>query len=192
MEATLPCTFFRWAELLPILEPCSPDAVFPDVTRHGSFISASLGQCHPISLLPKEKVASSARRMRWKRPVSLQRRQRLPHFQSSMLLHNLSSVFSPCVKFDQRAAPSCTARPPQRTRPQAPTRALPAAAQHQRQLHRIRARSAPIPSAAASFPHAFHRVFHNSGGFPQRLSFPLAFFERDRVRSSEHLVPTAQ
>ena len=28
----------------------------------------------------------------------------------------------------------------------------------------------------------FHRLFHISAGFPQRLSFPLAFFERDRVR----------
>ena len=31
----------------------------------------------------------------------------------------------------------------------------------------------------------FHRLFHISAGFPQRLSFPLAFFERDRVRYAD-------
>ena len=46
---------------------------------------------------------------------------------------------------------------------------------------------APFP-AAASFPQTFHRVSHISVGFPQRLSFPLAFLERDRVRSSESWV----
>ena len=43
---------------------------------------------------------------------------------------------------------------------------------------------APFP-AAAGFPQSFHRVFHIFAGFPQRLSFPLAFLERDSVRSSE-------
>ncbi len=46
---------------------------------------------------------------------------------------------------------------------------------------------APFP-AAAGFPQTFHRVSHISAGFPQRLSFPLAFLERDRVRSSESWV----
>ena len=43
---------------------------------------------------------------------------------------------------------------------------------------------APFP-AAADFPQVFHRVFDIFAGFPQRLSFPLAFLERDSVRSSE-------
>ena len=46
---------------------------------------------------------------------------------------------------------------------------------------------APFP-AAAGFPQTFHRVSHISAGFPQRLSFPLAFLERDSVRSSESWV----
>ena len=46
---------------------------------------------------------------------------------------------------------------------------------------------APFP-AAAGFPQTFHRVFHISAGFPQRLSLPLAFLERDSVRSSESWV----
>ena len=50
-------------------------------------------------------------------------------------------------------------------------------------------RPAPAPfPAAAGFPQTFHRVSHISAGFPQRLSFPLAFLERDRVRSSESWV----
>ena len=61
-------------------------------------------------------------------------------------------------------------RPPRRARPQAHTKPHPAAAPHR--------------------PHSpqrqvFHRVFHIFAGFPQRLSFPLAFLERDSVRSSE-------
>ena len=58
---------------------------------------------------------------------------------------------------------SRTAQPPSRTRPQRCTRTGP-----------IRRKT--------GFPQSFHRLFHNSSGFPQRLSFPLAFFERDRVR----------
>ena len=46
---------------------------------------------------------------------------------------------------------------------------------------------APFP-AAAGFPQTFHRVFHIFAGFPQWLSFPLAFLERDSVRSSESWV----
>ena len=43
-----------------------------------------------------------------------------------------------------------------------------------------------------SSPHAFHRVFHIFAGFPQRLSFPLAFFERDRVRYALPYVPAVR
>ncbi len=99
--------------------------------------------------------------------------RRLPHFQSSMLLHNLSSVFSLGRKASQRARRGSRVphqRPPRRARPQAHTKPHPAAAPHR--------------------PHSpqrqvFHRVFHIFAGFPQRLSFPLAFLERDSVRSSE-------
>ena len=103
-------------------------------------------------------------------------------FQSSMLLHNLSSVFSLGKKTGQRALRSsrvllrtiATAHPaaatPHHTAPR-PTCPAPA----------------PFP-AAAGFPQTFHRVSHISAGFPQRLSFPLAFLERDRVRSSESWV----
>ncbi len=85
------------------------------------------------------------------------------------------------------AAPAfCTARPPSRTRPQARTKP-----------HLCPPITGPNPNApgrsAASdrngparrktgFPQSLHRLFHNFAGFPQRLSFPLAFFERDRVR----------
>ena len=51
------------------------DEVFPDVTHHGNSASAPLDQCRSISLLLEEKVASSARRMRWKGYDHLQRRQ---------------------------------------------------------------------------------------------------------------------
>ena len=43
-----------------------------------------------------------------------------------------------------------------------------------------------------SFPRAFHIVFHIFAGFPQRLSFPLAFFERDRVRYALPYVPAVR
>ena len=103
-------------------------------------------------------------------------------FQSSMLLHNLSSVFSLGKKASQRALRSsrvllrtiATAHPAAATpHHAAPRPACPA--------------PAPFP-AAAGFPQTFHRVSHISTGFPQRLSFPLAFLERDRVRSSESWV----
>ena len=188
-------------------KPCLPDAVLPDVTRHGNFISAPLDRCHPPSLLPEEKMPNFVRRM----PCCLTSRamaisflhrstgaapkpsprgegaelcspdaveassafRRLPHFQSSMLLHNLSSVFSLGRKASQRARRGSRVphqRPPRRARPQAHTKPHPAAAPHR--------------------PHSpqrqvFHRVFHIFAGFPQRLSFPLAFLERDSVRSSE-------
>ena len=89
---------------------------------------------------------------------------------------------------------SRTARPPSRTQPQTRTRP-----------HRVRRSPALTPRAQpqactctgricrkSGFPQSLHRLFHNFAGFPQRLSFPLAFFERDRVRSSEQCVPTAQ
>ena len=83
------------------------------------------------------------------------------------------------------AAPApCTAQPPSRTQPQTRTRP-----------HRVRRSPALTPRAQpqactctgricrkSGFPQSLHRVFHNFAGFPQWLSFPLAFFERDRVR----------
>ena len=38
-------------------EPYAPDAVLPDVTHHGNFVSASLDQCRPISLFPRGEDA---------------------------------------------------------------------------------------------------------------------------------------
>ena len=153
-------------------------------------------------------------------------------FQSSMLLHNLSSVFSLGKKASQRALRSsrvllrtiATAHPaaasphhvtprpavPHHTapRPVYPHHATPRstvphhAAPRPIYPHHATPRStvphhaaprpicpapAPFP-AVAGFPQNFHRVFHISAGFPQRLSFPLAFLERDRVRSSESWV----
>ena len=230
MEVFFHARFFRRVELVPAplflakwlhhampsprgedAELCSPDAVLPDVTRHGNFVSAPLDRYRPPSLLPEEKMPNFVRRMRCcltsrAMAISFLRRstgtapqafsprrrcrtlfagcggsvpspssafRRLPHFQSSMLLHNLSSVFSLGRKASQRARRGSRVphqRPPRRARPQAHTKPHPAAAPHR--------------------PHSpqrqvFHRVFHIFAGFPQRLSFPLAFLERDSVRSSE-------
>ena len=163
-------------------------------------------------------------------------------FQSSMLLHNLSSVFSLGKKASQRALRNsrvllrtiATAHPaaasphhaaPQPTvphhvaprpavlhhaapRPTVPHHAAPRptvphhivpqpvdlhhAAPRPAVPHHAAPRPAcPAPApfpAAAGFPQTFHRVSHIIAGFPHRLSFPLAFLERDRVRSSESWV----
>ena len=59
-------------------------------------------------------------------------------------------------------------------------------ADHRRSLHAPGRKPAPDRTGPirrkTGFPQSFHRVFHNFAGFPQWLSFPLAFFERDRVR----------
>ena len=184
----------------------------------------------------------------------------IPRFQFSMLLHNLSSIFSLNKKSNQRAL-RCT-RVPHRTatttrQPKAST--APAPAESARQIvlrpkarsrlgptkspcrtrtsplsalphappHPAAARTGVCPTASTpsrtapvhrcasaeprpaesthqaarpqrperletSFPHAFHRVFHIFAGFPQRLSFPLAFFERDRVRYALPYVPAVR
>ena len=160
----------------------------------------------------------------------------IPCFQFSMLLHNLSSIFSLRKKASQRAL-RCT-RVPHRTaattrqqkrpphphtplsalphappRPAAartgvcptastPSRAAPvhrcapagprpAESTHQA-ARRTRARPQRPERLETSFPRAFHRVFHIFAGFPQRLSFPLAFFERDRVRYALPYVPAVR
>ena len=149
-------------------------------------------------------------------------------FQSSMLLHNLSSVFSLGKKANQRALRSsrvllrtiATAHPAANPHHAAPWLTVPHhAAPRPTVPHHTTPRStvphhaaprpvvphhttprpavphhiaprpacpapAPFP-AAAGFPQTFHIVFHIFAGFPQRLSFPLAFLERDSVRSSE-------
>ena len=110
-------------------------------------------------------------------------------FQFSMLLHNLSSIFSLSKKASQRAL-RCT-RVPHRTaattrQPKATTTPAPAESTHQA------TRPQRPERLEASFPHAFHRVFHIFAGFPQRLSFPLAFFERDRVRYALPYVPAVR
>ena len=119
----------------------------------------------------------------------------LPHFQSSMLLHNLSRIdflsarkpATPCAaRISHRTAPSRTQPQTHQATPCPPITARtpthPAASLARPQPHRRK----------AGFPQSLHRVFHNFAGFPQRLSFPLAFFERDRVRYALPCVPTAQ
>ena len=176
-------------------------------------------------------------------------------FQFSMLLHNLSSIFSLNKKSNQRAlrctrvphrTAATTRQPKASTAPApaestlqtgpdqkplphphippvgtAPCSAAPGRRQNRRLPHRIHAlarRSCPPLRPAGprpaesthqaarrtrarpqrperletSFPHAFHRVFHIFAGFPQRLSFPLAFFERDRVRYALPYVPAVR
>ena len=106
-----------------------------------------------------------------------------------MLLHNLSSVFSLSKKASQRAL-RCTHLPHRTTAITHPAanahQAAPVSADHRRSLHAPSRKPAPDRNGPArrktGFPQSFHRVFHNFAGFPQRLSFPLAFFERDRVR----------
>ena len=179
----------------------------------------------------------------------------IPCFQFSMLLHNLSSIFSLGKEVSQRAlrctrVPHCTAattRQPKAStapapaestlqtgpdqkplphphtplsapphappRPAAartgvcptastPSRAAPvhrcaparprlAESTHQA-ARRARARPQRPERLETSFPHAFHIVFHIFAGFPQRLSFPLAFFERDRVRYALPYVPAVR
>ena len=154
-------------------ELCSPDAVLPDVTRHGNFVSAPLTGATPQAFSPRRRCRTLFAGCGGSVPSPSSAFRRLPHFQSSMLLHNLSSVFSLGRKASQRARRGSRVphqRPPRRARPQVHTKPHPAAAPHR--------------------PHSpqrqvFHRVFHIFAGFPQRLSFPLAFLERDSVRSSE-------
>ena len=123
----------------------------------------------------------------------------VPCFQSSMLLHNLSSIFSLSKKASQRA-PRCTHLPHRTTAITHPAanahQAAPVSADHRRSLHAPGRKPAPDRNGRicrkTGFPQSLHRLFHIFAGFPQRLSFPLAFFERDRVRSSEQCVLTAQ
>ena len=179
----------------------------------------------------------------------------IPCFPFSMLLHNLSSIFSLGKKASQRAlrctrVPHRTAattrqqkRPPHPHRPKARsrlgptkspcrTRTSPLSARPHAPPHPAAARTGVCPTTStpsraapvhrcapagprssesthqaarrtrarpqrperleASFPHAFHIVFHIFAGFPQRLSFPLAFFERDRVRYALPYVPAVR
>ena len=137
-----------------------------------SFLRRSTGAA-PQAFSPRRRCRTLFAGCRGSVPSPSSAFRRLPHFQSSMLLHNLSSVFSLGRKASQRARRGSRVphqRPPRRARPQAHTKPHPAAAPHR--------------------PHSpqrqvFHRVFHIFAGFPQRLSFPLAFLERDSVRSSE-------
>ena len=113
----------------------------------------------------------------------------LPHFQSSMLLHNLSRNFSLSKKASQRAL-RCTHLPHRTaaiTHPAANAhQAAPVSADHRPEPQCTRPQRRIRPQRPTrrktGFPQSLHRVFHIFAGFPQRLSFPLAFFERDRVR----------
>ena len=189
-------------------KPCLPDAVLPDVTRHGSFISAPLDRCRPISLLPEEKMPNFVRRMRCcltsramavsflrrstgARPQAFSPRRscrtlftgcrgsvpspssafrRLPHFQSSMLLHNLSSVFS----FGRKAS-QCALRS-SRVLLRTIATAHPAASPHHAAPRPACPAPAPFP-AAAGFPQSFPHFCR----FPTAAFFPLGFLgERQR------------
>ena len=113
----------------------------------------------------------------------------VPCFQSSMLLHNLSSIFSLSKKASQRAL-RCTHLPHRTaaiTHPAANAhQAAPVSADHRPEPQCTRPQRRIRPQRPTrrktGFPQSLHRVFHIFAGFPQRLSFPLAFFERDRVR----------
>ena len=190
--SVLPCTFFRRVELVPAplflakwshrAMPSPRGAVASLACRMPccltsramaiSFLRRSTGAT-PQAFSPRRRCRTLFAGCRGSVPSPSSAFRRLPHFQSSMLLHNLSSVFSLGRKASQRARRGSRVphqRPPRRARPQAHTKPHPAAAPHR--------------------PHSpqrqvFHRVFHIFAGFPQRLSFPLAFLERDSVRSSE-------
>ena len=134
----------------------------------------------------------------------------IPCFQFSMLLHNLSSIFSLSKKASQRAL-RCT-RVPHRTaattrQPKASTTPAPAESTRQTGPDQkplphphippvgtapCSAAPAPARSGLSALKQVFHRVFHIFAGFQQRLSFPLAFFERDRVRYALPYVPAAR
>ena len=83
----------------------------------------------------------------------------LPHFQSSMLLHNLSRDFSLSKKASQRAL-RCTHLPHRTaaiTHPAANAhQAAPVSADHRRSLHAPGRKPAPAPAASAA-----KQVFHN-------------------------------
>ena len=119
----------------------------------------------------------------------------IPCFQFSMLLHNLSSVFSLGKKASQRAL-RCT-RVPHRTaattRQTAPDQ-KPLPHPHTTTVGTAPCSAAPAParSGLSALKQVFHRVFHIFAGFQQRLSFPLAFFERDRVRYALPYVPAVR
>ena len=85
------------------------------------------------------------------------------------------------------AAPApCTAQPPSRTQPQTRTRphlCPPITGTNPNAPGRKPAPDRNGPTRRKTgFPQSLHRLFHSFSGFPQWLSFPLAFFERDRVR----------
>ena len=183
------------------------DEVFPDVTHHVNSAFAPLDQCRgrfgrnvmaasgtagdasPVQRTPHpSRRAAAPPSPQGEGFQSAPRPRPLPHFQSSMLLHNLSSDFSLSEKSSQRAL-RCTRvlhRTTATARPAASAhQAAPVSADHRHNPQRIRpqrcTRNGPA-RRGSGFPQSFHRLFHNFAGFPQRLSFPLAFFERDRVR----------
>ena len=103
---------------------------------------------------------------------------------------------APCsaVPAPARTGVCPTASTPSRAAPVhrcAPAGPRPAESTHQA-ARRARARPQRPERLETSFPHAFHRAFHIFAGFPQRLSFPLAFFERDRVRYALPYVPAVR
>lgn len=158
-------------------ESYAPDAVLPDVTHHGNFVSASLDQCRPISLFPREEDAELCS------PDAVEA-SRLPPVPPSPCL--TSSLVCFCITCQEvflsarkpTSAPcaariSRTARPPSRTQPQTRTRP-----------HRVRRSPALTPRARPQActrpqrPHPprirFSTIFPQS--FPQFRRFSTAAF----------------
>lgn len=159
-------------------EPYAPDAVLPDVTHHGNFVSASLDQCRPISLFPRGEDAELCS------PDAVEASRLPPVPPSPCLTSSLVCFCITCQTFflserKPASAPcaariSRTARPPSRTRPQTRTRP-----------HRVRRSPALTPRArpqACTRPHRphpprirFSTIFPQS--FPQFRRFStVAFF----------------
>ena len=153
-----------------------------------SFLHRPTGAA-PLASSPRRRCRTLLAGCRGSVPSPSSAFRRLPHFQSSMLLHNLSSVFSLGRKASQRARRGSRVphqRPPRRARPQAHTKPHPAAAPHHvTPRSTVPHHAAPRPAcpAPAPFPAAagFPQRFPHFCRFPTAAFFPLGFLgERQR------------
>ena len=121
-----------------------------------SFLRRSTGAT-PQAFSPRRRCRTLFAGCRGSVPSPSSAFRRLPHFQSSMLLHNLSSVFSLGRKASQRARRGSRVphqRPPRRARPQAHTKPHPAAAPH-----RPHSRNGRFSTEFSTFLPVFHSGF---------------------------------
>ena len=133
-----------------------------------SFLRRSTG-ARPQAFSPKRRCRTLFAGCRGSVPSPSSAFRRLPHFQSSMLLHNLSSVF-----YLGRKASQCALRS-SRVLLRTIATARPAASPHQA-TPGSRPAPAPFP-AAAGFPQSFPHFCR----FPTAAFFPLGFLgERQR------------